>query len=345
MQKAILQLRRGPAFAGQQMGAAVAVSGELVFMTGMTGYPEMLTDPSFAGQILVLTYPLIGNYGVPIDRLESDRVQVTGLVVGECCRQPSHYASVQNLSDWLCSNGVPVLSGVDTRALTQRLVSGGTQLARLTPSGCQPAAWRDPGAEHVVAHVSPKKPVFYSKGPKTVAILDCGMKLGILRHFLKRNVSVWRLPHDHTLEGIDYDGLFISNGPGDPTRAVEAIATIRKALSGTKPIFGICLGNQILALAAGGRTHKMKFGHRGQNQPVREVATGRCFVTSQNHGYAVDERYLPLGWVSSFQQINDGSNEGIRHKTKPFSSVQFHPEACAGPEDSHFFFDTFIAQL
>ena len=340
-----LQLQHGKVHSGQHFGAPVAASGELVFMTGQTGYPQVLTDPSFAGQILVLTYPLIGNYGVPKEGLESSAVQVAGLVVSEHCTAPSHHLCTTTLHTWLMKNGVPAISSVDTRALTQHLAEKGSTLARLTPQGIAPKPWYDPAAEHMVSKVSPKKPVFHKRGKKVVALLDCGMKQNILRCFLRRGVSVWQLPHDHTLEGISYDGLFISNGPGDPTRATETIATVKKAIKGNKPIFGICLGNQILALAAGAKTHKMRFGNRGQNQPVKDLATGRAFVTSQNHGYAVDERTLPPSWKPAFRNINDGSNEGIAHVRKPFFSVQFHPEAAAGPEDAEYLFDTFIATL
>ncbi len=350
--KATLTLKDGTKVSGSSFGASTATSGEVVFATGMVGYPESLTDPSYAGQILVLTYPLVGNYGVPAksskfkveQNFESDKIQIAGLVVSEYSEKHSHHAAKRSLADWLKSEGIPAMTGVDTRALTQQLREHGTILGKLEIGAHKVKSYYDPGKENIVARVSPTKPQFYQNGKKTVAILDCGMKLGILRDFLKRGVSVWHLPHDHDLKNIEYDGLFISNGPGDPAQAKPTIVTIRQALKGQKPIFGICLGNQLLALAAGGKTAKLLYGHRSQNQPVRELATGRCFVTSQNHGYAVQKK-LPAGWQVAFENINDKSVEGLRHRTKPFFSVQFHPEACPGPTDAAFLFEEFIQKL
>ncbi len=352
--QATLTLRDGTKLSGSSFGAPVAASGEVVFATGMVGYPESLTDPSYAGQILVLTYPLVGNYGVPPrvkssqskveQNFESNQIQIAGLVVSEYSEKYSHHTTKRSLADWLKSEKIPAMTGVDTRALTQQLREHGTILGKLEVGTKKLTKYYDPSAENIAASVSPTKAKFFKGGKKTVAILDCGMKLGILRDFLKRGVSVWHLPHDHDLTGIEYDGLFISNGPGDPARAQPTIATIRQQLKGKKPIFGICLGNQLLALAAGMRTAKLPYGHRSQNQPVREVATGRCFVTSQNHGYAVANK-MQNGWQVAYENINDGSVEGLRHRTKPFFSVQFHPEACPGPTDAAFLFDEFIATL
>jgi carbamoyl-phosphate synthase small subunit len=373
-EKLTLTLKDGTAVEGDSFGANLkgmrkgAGQGEVVFATGMVGYPESMTDPSFAGQILVITYPLIGNYGVPPkgtrdsglgtqgkveQNFESDKIHITGLVVTEYSEKHSHHAAKESLADWLKKEGIPAITGVDTRALTQELREHGTILGRMESKSSKLKAkdfW-DPAKEHLVASVSPKKPKFYKPAcrqagvaNKTVAILDCGMKLGILRNFLDRGVSVWHLPHDANLDEVEYDGLFISNGPGDPEMAPEAVATIQKALEGDKPIFGICLGNQLLALAAGMKTFKLPYGHRSQNQPVRETATGRCFITSQNHGYAVSDKLKP-GWEVAFENLNDKSVEGLRHKTKPFSSVQFHPEACPGPTDTEFLFDEFIKLL
>jgi carbamoyl-phosphate synthase small subunit len=352
---ATLTLKDGTKINGSSFGAPVAAAGEVVFATGMVGYPESLTDPSYAGQILVLTYPLVGNYGVPAaekiagveQTFESEKIQIAGLVVSEYSEKYSHHAAVRSLADWLKSEGIPALTGVDTRALTQTLREHGAILGKLEVGTQKVKAWYDPGAENIVARISPTEAKFYpaaKKNAKTVAILDCGMKLNILRSFLARGVSVWHLPHDHDLSGIEFDGLFISNGPGDPAQAKATIATVRQQLAGKKPIFGICLGNQILALASGHKTFKLPYGHRSQNQPVREIKTGRCFVTSQNHGYAVADKMQP-GWEVAFENINDGSVEGLCHKTKPFFSVQFHPEACPGPVDAEYLFDEFIGLL
>lgn len=344
----------------------VVGQGEVVFATGMVGYPESLTDPSYAGQILVLTYPLIGNYGIPKkeyriqgtgyrnatgkieQNFESNRIQIAGLVVSEYSEKHSHHAATRSLAEWLKAEEIPAITGVDTRILTQSLREHGTILGRLDSKNLKSKISNhklyDPAKDDLVAKVSPKKPVFHKAGKKTVAILDCGMKLNILRSFLARGVSVWHLPHDHNLSDIEYDGLFISNGPGDPEMAKKTIATLKKSLKDSKPIFGICLGHQLLALASGHKTYKLPYGHRSQNQPVREKATGRCFITSQNHGYAVEKKMKP-GWEVAYENLNDKSVEGLRHKTKPFFSVQFHPEACPGPTDTEFLFDEFIASL
>lgn len=347
--KLTLTLRNGLSVSGQSFGAPLGAAtyknsprgaGEVVFLTGMVGYPESLTDPSFAGQILVLTYPLVGNYGVPVGGFESGHIQIAGLVVSEYSEKYSHHTAARSLADWLSSEGVPAITGVDTRALTQNLREHGTILGQFDRVPVY-----DPSAENIVARVSPAEPTFHKGNKKkTIAILDCGMKLGILRNFLERGYSVWHLPHDHDLSGIEYDGLFISNGPGDPKQAKKTIATVKRALAGTKPIFGICLGHQILALASGHSTFKLPYGHRSQNQPVRELTTGRAFVTSQNHGYAVSDE-MQTGWEVGFENINDGSVEGIRHTKKPFFSVQFHPEACPGPVDANYLFDEFIRAL
>jgi carbamoyl-phosphate synthase small subunit len=365
-----LTLKDKTQVAGESFGASLAKSkvgaGEVVFATGMVGYPESMTDPSYAGQILVMTYPLIGNYGVPSQgqrtkdkvekNFESSKIHIAGLVVSEYSEKYSHHAAKESLAAWLKREGVPAITGVDTRALTQKLREHGTILGkfesrtkdtlrlRSEQAGQRTNKFYNPAEEHLVSQVSPKEAKFYKGGPKTVAILDCGMKLGILRNFLERGVSVWHLPHDADLSKYEYDGLFISNGPGDPEQARETIASIRTALKGNKPIFGICLGNQLVALAAGMKTFKLPYGHRSQNQPVKELRTGRCFITSQNHGYAVTRKLKP-GWEVAMENLNDKSIEGLRHKSKPFFTVQFHPEACPGPTDTRFLFDEFIKLL
>lgn len=351
MQK-ILTLADGTVTAGESFGHNSVAEGEVVFATGMVGYPESFTDPSYAGQILIMTYPLIGNYGIPPKKsfagveqnFESWKMHIAGLVVSEYSEKYSHHAAKESLAAWLKREKVPAITGVDTRALTQNLREHGTILGSLTDKKKIGKKFYDPGKDHLVAKVSPQKPKLFQSGKKTVAVLDCGMKLNILRSFLKRGVSVWHLPHDANLPDYDFDGLFISNGPGDPENAVETVASIRKQLKRDKPIFGICLGNQLLALAAGMRTYKLPYGHRSQNQPVRETATGKCFITSQNHGYAIKPK-MKSGWEIAYENLNDKSVEGLRHWEKPFSSVQFHPEASPGPTDTEFLFDEFIAKL
>jgi len=353
----ILTLADGSTISGESFGADTTAAGEVVFATGMVGYSESFTDPSFAGQILVLTYPLVGNYGVPshtiwdtkhgakvLENFESEKIQIAGLIVSEYSEKYSHHAAKESLAEWLKREGIPAITGVDTRALTQKLRDHGTILGELANAKKMDKKFYDPNKEHLVARVSPTKPQFFQNGKKTVAILDCGMKLNILRNFLDRGVSIWHLPHDADLSQYEFDGLFVSNGPGDPVFAREAIESIRRELKNNKPIFGICLGNQLLALAAGMTTEKLPYGHRSQNQPVREIATGKCFVTSQNHGFTVS-RQMKDGFEVAFENINDGSVEGLRHKTKPFFSVQFHPEATPGPTDAEYLFDEFVAKL
>ncbi|MFH0833941.1 MAG: glutamine-hydrolyzing carbamoyl-phosphate synthase small subunit [Patescibacteria group bacterium] len=351
MQK-ILTLADGSTIAGESFGADSAVAGEVVFATGMVGYPESFTDPSFAGQILVLTYPLVGNYGVPPkfkkngveQNFESEKLQIAGLIVSEYSEKYSHHAAKESLAEWLRRENIPAITGVDTRALTQKLREKGAILGEISDKKKTDKNFYDPNKEHLVAKVSPTKPQFFKNGKKTVAILDCGMKLNILRNFLDRGVSVWHLPHDADLSQYEFDGLFISNGPGDPVFAKEAIESVRRELKNDRPIFGICLGNQLLALAAGMSTEKLPYGHRSQNQPVRDLRSKKCFVTSQNHGFTVSKK-MKNGFEIAFENINDGSVEGLRHKTKPFFSVQFHPEATPGPTDAEYLFDEFVAKL
>jgi len=360
------------------------MAGEVVFSTGMAGYPQSLSDPSYRGQILVSTYPMIGNYGVPLDavtgqaeldargipmRLESERVQVSGLVVSEVCDRPSHYASVSTLSTWLERNGVPGIAGIDTRALTMILRDHGTMRGAIivesddsggafNPAGFDRARYGDldlsalGGAipDRPVADVSPAAVQIYESGSSDaraprIALVDCGAKANILRCLIARGAAVVRVPWDHDLSGIEYDGLFLSNGPGDPKACGRTIATTRKAIQRDKPVFGICLGNQIMALAAGADTYKLPYGHRSQNQPCVELGTGRCHITSQNHGYAVRGESLPKGWEAWFLNANDGTIEGIRAVDGPYSAVQFHPEGCPGPCDTEYLIDNFVDQV
>ena len=347
-----LLLKDGSVFAGRSFGFSKAVAGEVVFNTGMVGYPEALTDPSYKGQILVLTYPLIGNYGVPAnhsvngldDTFESGRMQITGLIVSEACSNHNHWNAAKSLKQWLHEQRVPALSGIDTRALTKRLRDQGSMLGKILV-GEDDIGFHDPNKENLVSLVSIKEPVVYPKGKKRVVVIDCGCKNSIIRSLLDRDLTVIRVPWDYDFFCEEFDGVVISNGPGDPKICVKTVAHVMRAMEKDYPVFGICIGHQILALAAGSDTYKMKFGHRSQNQPCIMVGTKRCSITSQNHGYAVDDRTLPHGWKPWFINANDGTNEGIRHRSRPFMSVQFHPEAAPGPVDTNFLFDEFLGML
>ena len=349
-----LVLEDGTEFAGTAFGATRSLRGEVVFSTGMVGYPQSLTDPSYKGQILTLTYPLAGNYGVPASSLdrhgiprefESEKIQVSGLVVAELCEEPSHFSSRRTLSAWMEGEGIPGISGIDTRALTQLLREEGVMKGRIVVDGKEPEASNGREDENPVAEVSCGESRTYkgeAEGP-TIAVVDCGVKANILRIILDTGATVVRIPWDTDFRKIACDGIFLSNGPGDPKACTKTIASVRRALADEKPIFGICLGNQILALAAGADTYKLPYGHRGQNQPALEVGTRRCYMTSQNHGYAVRADSLPHGWEPWFVNVNDGTIEGIRSTRKPFRAVQFHPEGCPGPRDTQFLLEQFIA--
>jgi carbamoyl-phosphate synthase small subunit len=348
-----LYLEDGSFFPGESAGYPIDARGEAVFNTGMVGYPEALTDPSYRGQILVLTYPLIGNYGVPegpfgdarAGHFESSALQVSGLIVSELAETPSHWSSRRSLRQWLRDERVPALAGVDTRALTKHLRAHGSMRARICCNGAaaQHGAFARSGA--LVSQVSIAAPRLHRAGDKRVVLVDCGCKNNIVRSLLERNVSVLQVPWDYDFLSEPFDGLLISNGPGDPTDCVPTIDNVRRAFDLGRPILGICLGHQILALAAGARTYKMKYGHRSQNQPCLDLRTGRCHITSQNHGYAVDDESIPADWLAWFVNANDGSNEGLRHRFRPFMSVQFHPEAAPGPMDSRDLFDAFTSSL
>jgi len=355
--KVKLILEDGTSIVGDSFGALTPSSGEVVFNTGMMGYPESLTDPSYRGQILVLTYPLVGNYGIPgntIDKdnlykyFESKEIQVKGLIVTEYSKNYSHYEAEKSLSDWLKEYVVPGITGVDTRALTQKLREKGTMLGQIVPENEKPLSKiHDPNEDNLVAEVSIEKPQIYERGPKKVVIMDTGMKNNIIRNFLKRNITVIRVPWDYDVfaNNIEFDGFFISNGPGNPATITETHKIIKKALDKEIPTFGICLGNQALALAAGAKTYKLKYGHRSQNQPVINTETNKCYITSQNHGFSIKEDSLPAGWKIWFKNLNDDTIEGIKHKTLPFFSVQFHPESTPGPTDCNYLFDEFIKTL
>jgi carbamoyl-phosphate synthase small subunit len=343
LQTAVLTLEDGTAFAGRLYGRARSVAGEVVFNTGMVGYTEALTDPSYRGQIMVLTYPLVGNYGVP-EHFESPRIQASALVVSELAEEYSHAAAQKSLPQWLDDEGIPCLSGIDTRALTKRLRTRGCMLGKIVVGG-EELAFHDPNREHLVAAVGGERRTVYLGGEKVVVVVDCGAKANIVEKLRVRGLTVIRVPWNYDFLREDFDGLVVSNGPGDPTACGETIEKLKAALELQRPILGICLGHQLLALAAGANTYKLKFGHRGHNQPCIEADTGRCFITSQNHGYAVDESTLPAGWLPWFRNANDNSNEGMRHATRPFMSVQFHPEAAPGPVDCEPLFDRFVEML
>lgn len=371
--KARLVLEDGSVFHGFSFASENSAAGEVVFSTGMVGYPESLTDPSFEGQILCMTYPLIGNYGVPSDakdsyglhkNFESDRIHIKGLVISDYSFEYSHWNAKKSLSDWLKEHNIPGIYGVDTRELTKTLREKGSMLGKIIID--KDVDFHDPNKDDLVNQVTVKEPIIYKANAqkikkfniksslnkkigvgktKTVILIDCGAKNNIIRCLLKRNVNVIRVPYDYDFFNHKFDGIMISNGPGDPKMCRKTIENIKKAISKNIPIYGICLGNQLLALAAGADTYKLKYGHRSQNQPCLMEGTKRCFITTQNHGYAVNTKTLQKDWIPLFTNINDNTNEGIKHKTKPFFSSQFHPEACPGPVDTEFLFDEFVKRL
>ena len=351
-------------FRGHGFGATQKTTGEVVFSTSMVGYPEALTDPSYKGQILTLTYPLIGNYGVPNYDLnlglplyfESNRIQVQGLVVHELCEEPYHWASTRTLDKWLSDEGIPGIYGVDTRCLTKKLRTHGVMLGILKICDAgeelnidnllhEAKKIPDPNLTDLVKQVTVKEPVIYKvEGKETVVLIDTGVKNSIIRNFLKRGISVVRVPYDFSAKEIlEYKprGVIVSNGPGDPKKCVETVACVSELVEKV-PVMGICLGNQILSLALGGDTYKMKFGHRSQNQPALDLKTKRCYITTQKHGYAIDEKCLGTSQLECwFLNANDKTVEGVKHRNKPVFAVQWHPEASPGPYDTGFLFDTF----
>ena len=353
--KAPLVLQNGRRMEGWSFGYGGATYGEVVFSTAMVGYPESLTAPSYSGQILCVSYPLIGNYGIPSEALdrnglctafESEKIHVKGLIISDYSEKFSHWDAVKSLDEWLKEEKVPGIFGIDTRELTKMLREEGAMLGKIVPEGeVEDFPYYDPNKDNQVAIVSCKEVIRYGKGDKKVVLVDCGVKHNILRCLINRGVEVIRVPWNYDFNTIEWDGLFISNGPGNPALCEEAVGHIREALKKDKPIFGICMGNQLLSIAAGASTFKLKYGHRSHNQPVRMCGTNMCFITSQNHGFAVDTNTLPPEWEPYFENMNDGTNEGIKHKSKPFRSAQFHPEASSGPVDTEFMFDDFVASL
>jgi carbamoyl-phosphate synthase small subunit len=365
--KGILVLEDGSVLQGIGFGAETEISGEVVFNTSMMGYPELLTDPSYQEQIVVMTYPILGSYGVPPNSIrgdggvplhfESDSVKVKGFVVHSLSR-PSHWSNQKTLDEWLTEQGVPGIFGVDTRVLTQRLRNEGTMLGvlKVSSSPINPdvvagriSGLQDPNKQDLVEKVSPKQPIYYDgKEQSTIVIVDCGVKYGILRSLLAKGARVVRVPYDFPVDKIlelNPQGVVISNGPGDPKIDLSTIETVRSLMETDIPIMGICLGAQILGLAAGAETYKLKFGHRAVNHPCMDLETGRCFITTQNHGYSIDRKSLDdTDFLASFTNINDKTVEGIRHRKKPFLGVQWHPESSPGPYDTRFLFDRFFEE-
>ena len=357
MRNVTLVLEDGTKFHGKSFGYETPVAGEVVFNTAMMGYPESLTDPSYAGQLMTLTYPLVGNYGVPPFSfednglptfMESDKIYASAIIVADYNESYCHWNAVESLADWLKREKVPGITGIDTRELTKVLREHGVMMGKILfddePDNIPTAEYE---GVNFVDKVSCKEIIRYNEGAdKKVVLVDCGVKANIIRCLINRGCEVIRVPWNYDYTDMEFDGLFLANGPGDPDMCEKAVNIIKKQMERSdKPICGICMGNQLLAKAAGATIYKLKYGHRSHNQPVRMVGTEKCFVTSQNHGYAVDAKTLGTEWEELFVNMNDGSNEGIRHKSKPWFSSQFHPEACSGPVDTEFMFDKFVESM
>jgi carbamoyl-phosphate synthase small subunit len=347
-----LVLEDGSEYHGKSFGYEGSIAGEVVFNTAMTGYPESLTDPSYKGQILVLTYPIVGNYGVPngdtendlYKFFESDQLHISALIISDYSFEYSHWNAEKSLGDWLKQHKIPGIFDVDTRLITKLLREKGSMLGKVVFQEDEPETY-DPNLDNLVAQVSTGERKVYGNGKYRIVLIDCGVKYNIIRYLLERDTTVIRVPWDHDLSQEDFDGLFISNGPGDPKQCQATISNLAEAYQKDTPIFGICLGNQLMALAAGADTYKLKYGHRSHNQPVLEVGTDKAYITSQNHGYAIDNDTLPEGWEPLFINLNDNTNEGMKHSGKPFFSTQFHPEASGGPTDTAYLFDQFIENI
>jgi carbamoyl-phosphate synthase small subunit len=350
--KVKLTLEDGSVYYGKSFGALSATAGEVVFNTAMTGYPESLSDPSYKGQILCLTYPLVGNYGAPgkteendlYSFYESSSIHISGLIVSDYSFEYSHWNARESLDEWLRRNSVPGVFGIDTRALTKRIREKGVMLGKVEPEGTE-TDFYDPNRINLVAEVSTREIKRYGSGKYRIMLVDCGVKYNIIRNLLKRDTTIIRVPWNYDFHKEVFDGLFLTNGPGDPKMCRITIENIKRSFEDNRPVFGICLGNQLMALASGADTYKLKYGHRSHNQPVIKVGTDKAYITSQNHGYAVDNNTLGKDWEPLFININDNTNEGMKHKTKPFFSTQFHPEASGGPTDTDYLFDEFIGNI
>ncbi len=348
-----LILEDGTEFTGTSFGYLKNTSGEVVFNTGMVGYPETMTDPSYRGQILVSTYPLIGNYGVPgyerenglLKYFESEAIHCRALIISDYSNEYSHWNAKRSLSDWMNEQKIPGIYGIDTRMLTRKLREKGTMLGKIIINENEDIDFEDINKLDLVAQVSIKEPVEYSSNKKRIILVDCGTKNNIIQAFLKRNITVIRVPYNYDFSKEKANGILISNGPGDPKLCAATIETTRKVMKSGMPMLGVCLGSQIMALASGADTYKLKYGHRGHNQPCNETGTNRCYITSQNHGYAVNTDTLSEDWRTWFVNDNDGTNEGVIHISKPFFAAQFHPEASPGPDDTEFIFDMFVRAL
>jgi carbamoyl-phosphate synthase small subunit len=344
-----LVLEDGTEFKGKSFGFNKSVAGEVVFNTAMTGYPENLSDPSYTGQILVVTYPLVGNYGVPdearenglLKHFESDKMRISALIISDYSFSYSHWNSNKSLATWLKENKIPGIYGIDTRELTKIIRERGAMLGKVIFNDVD-VDYYDPNDDDLTELVSTKEVVTYGNGRYKIVLVDCGVKNNIIRCLLKRDVTITRVPAGYDFTQEDYDGLFLSNGPGDPKTSKATIAHVAKAFELGMPVMGICLGCQIMALASGADTYKLKYGHRSHNQPVLQVGTNRCYITSQNHGFAIDTSTLSPDWEPLFVNVNDNTCEGIRHKSKPFFAAQFHPEASSGPTDTEYLFDDFM---
>lgn len=362
--KATLRLSDGTEFHGTSFGYEMPVAGEIVFNTAMTGYPESLTDPSYEGQIMVMTYPLVGNYGVPSvgteangisSYMESDRIHVSGMVVCDYSEEHSHWLSKESLGDWLKREKVPGITGIDTRELTKILREKGVMMGKILIDGMEEVPDAEYDGKNFVDVVSCKEIINYTpENPigKKIVLIDCGVKDNIIRCLLKRGLEVIRVPWNYDFRDLAFDGLFLGNGPGNPDNCSMTAEHLRLFMEeeirnggNVRPIMGICMGNQMLGKAAGAMIDKLKYGHRSHNQPVRMVGGTKCFITTQNHGYAVNAKTLGPNWNEYFVNMNDGTNEGIKHIRYPWFSVQFHPEACAGPLDTEFLFDEFVKTL
>ncbi len=362
MRKVTLLLSDGTRFHGTSFGYEAPVAGEVVFNTAMMGYPESLTDPSYAGQLMTLTFPLVGNYGVPsfcietnelATFMESDKIYARAIIVSDYSEAYSHWNAKESLAEWLKREKVPGITGIDTRQLTKVLREHGVMMGKILfddePDNIPEAQYE---GVNFVAEVSCKEvkryaPTNGNPNAKKVVLVDCGVKNNIIRCLIQRGVEVIRVPWDYDFNSMEFDGLFLANGPGDPDTCTQTVEHIKTFLAqpNVRPCMGICMGNQLLSKAAGATIYKLKYGHRSHNQPVRMVGTNRCFVTSQNHGYAVKTDTLGADWEPYFTNMNDGSNEGIRHKSNPWFSAQFHPEAASGPVDTEFLFDDFVNLL
>ena len=357
MRNVTLVLQDGTKFHGKSFGYDAPVAGEVVFNTAMMGYPESLTDPSYAGQLVTLTFPLVGNYGVPPFTygpeglptfMESDHIHASAIIVSDYSEQYSHWNANESLADWLKREHVPGITGLDTRELTKVLREHGVMMGQIIfddePENIPQAQYE---GVNFVDRVSCKEIIRYNEGAgKRVVLVDCGVKANIIRNLIERGLEVVRVPWNYDYTGMEFDGLFLGNGPGDPDLCQDAVNILRQQMSKSrKPICGICMGNQLMAKAGGANIYKLKYGHRSHNQPVRMVGTDKCYITSQNHGYAVDASTLDKDWNELFVNMNDGSNEGVRHNTNPWFTSQFHPEACSGPVDTLFMFDLFVEKL